>query len=122
VALDPADGPAAVVPLVRDRAVRLLGAWANGPATGSVLVEEAVLSAPLVAGAGALEVTVHGWDVARACGGDRPIPADLADELFDLAVLMVRPGDRVGRFARPVAVAGDAPPDARLLAFLGRTP
>jgi uncharacterized protein (TIGR03086 family) len=85
-------------------------------------VEQAHLSTPLVAGAGAIELAVHGWDVARTCRADRQIPADLADELLDLAVVLIRSGDRPGRFGRPVAVSGDAPPGDRLLAFLGRAP
>jgi uncharacterized protein (TIGR03086 family) len=120
VDLSPALSAEEVVPQIRDRAVRLVGAWTNARSAGGVLIEDAAMTAPLVAGAGAIEVTVHGWDVAQACGGSRPIPPELADELLDLAVLLVRPGDRPGRFARPLAAAGDAPPADRLLAFLGR--
>jgi uncharacterized protein (TIGR03086 family) len=76
----------------------------------------------LIAGAGAIEVTVHGWDVAAACGRPRPIPDELADELLDLSVLLVRGPDRPGRFGRPVAVPVDASPGDRLLAYLGRHP
>ena len=65
---------------------------------------------------------MHGWDVARACASDRPIPADLADELLDLAVVLVRAADRPGRFARPAPVPAGAPAGDQLLAFLGRTP
>ena len=122
VALAPAAGADAVVATVRERAVRLLGAWANAGTDLSVRIHDAPLSAPVIAGAGAVEVTVHGWDVAQACGCPRPIPADLAAELLDLAVLLVRPPDRPGRFARPVPLPGDAPAGPRLLAFLGRTP
>ena len=111
-----------VVGAVRDRAVHLLGAWARLDNLISVRVDDEPITAPLVAGAGALEVTVHGWDVARACGRTRPIPDALADELLDLAVLFVRNHDRPGRFGPPVPIAADAPPGDRLLAFLGRTP
>jgi uncharacterized protein (TIGR03086 family) len=112
-----------VLPRVRERASRLLGAWAHACGASLVRVEQAHLSTPLVAGAGAIEIAVHGWDVARSCGADRPIPADLADELLDLAVVLIRAGDRPGRFGRPVRVPGDAPPPGdQLLAFLGRTP
>jgi uncharacterized protein (TIGR03086 family) len=120
VAIAPAAPDATVIPQVRDRAVRLLGAWTNARER-DVRIEDVVATAPLVAGAGAIEMAVHGWDVAQACGVPRPIPADLADELFDLSVLMVRPVDRPGRFAHPIRLPGDAPPAARLLAFLGRT-
>ena len=115
----PPDGDA-VIEETRDRAVRLLGAWTNGPCASTVRVAAAPVTAPVIAGAGALEITVHGWDVAQACGSPRPIPEDLADELLDLAILLIRPGDRPGRFGRPLAVAPDAPAAGRLLAFLGR--
>lgn len=121
VALRPPGYPGEVIPQVRDQAVRLLGAWAKINGDFPVHVEEAPLSAPLVAGAGAIEVTVHGWDVAEACGASRPIPADLAEELLDLSVLMVRPWDRPGRFAPPRRPPPFASPGDRLLAFLGRS-
>ena len=111
-----------VVPRVRDQAVRLLGSWAKADDTAPVCVGEMLLSAPLIAGAGAIEVTVHGWDVAQACGHPRPIPPGLADELLDLSVLFVRPADRPGRFAPPIELPPAAPPADRLLAFLGRQP
>jgi uncharacterized protein (TIGR03086 family) len=111
-----------IILLVRDRAVRLLGVWANAGGAPPVRIEDEPLTAALVAGAGAIEVTVHGWDVARACGRPRPIPPELADELLDLSVLLVRGPDRPGRFGRPVAVPANAPPGDRLVAFLGRRP
>jgi uncharacterized protein (TIGR03086 family) len=122
VALIAPTGAGEVIPRARDRAVRLVGAWANACGASAVRIEQATLSAPVAAGAGAIEVAVHGWDVARACGDTRPIPADLADELLDLAVVLIRAADRPGRFGRPTAVRGDAPPADQLLAFLGRAP
>jgi uncharacterized protein (TIGR03086 family) len=112
----------AVILRVRDRATRLLGGWANTTGEPSVGIDDEPLTAAVVAGAGAIEVAVHGWDVARSCGPDRPIPADLADELLDLSVLLVRRADRPGRFGRPVAVPLEAAPGDRLVAFLGRRP
>jgi uncharacterized protein (TIGR03086 family) len=111
-----------VVGVVRARATVLLGAWANAEDGTAVCVEDSPLTAPLVAGAGAIEVTVHGWDVARACGQNRPIPDDLADELLDLAVLFIRARDRPGRFGPPIGVPLEATAGDRLLAFLGRQP
>jgi len=64
---------------------------------------------------------VHGWDVARACGVDRPLPAALAVELLDLLPLVVGDADRPRRFAEPVDVPLHARPSTRLLAALGRT-
>lgn len=124
--IDPPPGRARsevpVVTVVRQRAIRLLSAWSRLDDPIAVRVDDEPITAPLVAGAGALELTVHGWDVARACGHRRPIPDSLADELLDLAVLFVRSADRPGRFAPPRSVPSDAPPGERLLAFLGRTP
>jgi len=116
---EPAGGE--LVGLARERAASLLGAWTHARG-GAVWVGGTPATAPLIAGAGAIEVTVHGWDVARACGPGRPIPADLADELLDLAVVLIRPADRPGRFGRAVVPPADAPPGERLLSFLGRTP
>jgi uncharacterized protein (TIGR03086 family) len=114
---------------LRDRSCRMLGDWirpetSRGPSAAPVLIGEHRLSLPVVAAAGAVELTVHGWDLARACGVDHPIPQSLAGELLDLAVVLVRDADRPARFAHPVrlpigAASGDA---ARLLAFLGRDP
>jgi uncharacterized protein (TIGR03086 family) len=111
-----------VVAVVRRQATRLLGSWANVGDPAAVCIDDSPVTAPLVAGAGAIEVTVHGWDVAWACGRLRPIPDELADELLDLAVLFVRGRDRPARFGPPVGVPDDAGASDRLLAFLGRRP
>ena len=111
-----------VLSLVRDRAAQLLGAWANADGAALVWVHGQPVTAPLMAGAGAIEVAVHGWDIAAACGQHRPIPDDLADELLDLSAVLIRDRDRPGRFGPPVRVPPDAPPDVRLLGFLGRDP
>ncbi|MEU0437066.1 hypothetical protein ABZ153_36730 [Streptomyces sp. NPDC006290] len=71
---------------------------------------------------GALEIAVHGWDVARACGRARPIPSALAAELLPLAHLVVADADRGVRFAAPVDVPPGTRPGGLLLAFLGRRP
>jgi uncharacterized protein (TIGR03086 family) len=120
VSISPQPDGDAVILETRNRAVQLLGAWTNGPCASTVRLEAASLSAPLVAGAGAIEVTVHGWDVAQACGFPRPIPDELADELLDLAVILLRGPDRLGRFAGPLAPPMGAGAGARLLAFVGR--
>jgi uncharacterized protein (TIGR03086 family) len=120
VALVPRPEPDAVIPETRRRAVQLLGAWTNAPTAPAVRVADTPLSAPVIAGAGAIELTVHGWDIAQSCGTPHPIPEPLADELLDLALLLIRPPDRPGRFAAPRHFPDRAPPSTRLLAFLGR--
>ncbi|MBD0838129.1 MULTISPECIES: TIGR03086 family metal-binding protein [unclassified Streptomyces] len=103
----------------RTRACAVLGAWAAGP-PDEVRIGGRPLDVRIVAAAGAVEIAVHGWDVAQACGRPRPIPATLAADLLRVARLLVAEEDRGVRFAAQVPVPVGAPPDARLLAFLGR--
>lgn len=119
VRADPATAPVAAL---RNRACRLLGAWTNLDGPQPVQVAEVSLTTSLVASTGAIEVTVHGWDVARACGGDRPIPPALAEELLPLAPLFVTDDDRPGRFGPLVELPLSADVGDHLLGFLGRDP
>lgn len=111
-----------LVGLLRQRACLLVGAWSGARVPGPVFVAGSPLTTGIVTGAGALEVTVHGWDVALACGQDRPIPAALAEELLELAPFFVDDVDRPARFAPRVAVCRGATTGDRLLAFVGRRP
>lgn len=117
-----ADGPRDLVATVRSRACSLLGAWTHSAGATLVSVAGRPLATDLLAGTGALEIAVHGWDVARACGGCRPLPPLLAEELLELAPLVVTDHDRPARFAAPVGLPSCAAPGDRLLAFLGRRP
>jgi uncharacterized protein (TIGR03086 family) len=128
VGLSPADDPGGAgdlaadpVAMLRTRAGQLLGAWA-GTHEDLVSVGGCPLPNRIVACAGAVEVAVHGWDVAHACGYGRPIPPGLAEELLRLSPLLVTAADRPARFAWPVIVPPPASPGDRLLAFLGRAP
>jgi uncharacterized protein (TIGR03086 family) len=107
---------------VRARACRLLSAWIGADGPSMVAVGGRPLPSTVIAGAGAIEIAVHGWDLAIGCGHHRPIPATMATELLDLAELMVTAADRPGRFAHPVAVPRDTQAADRLLAYLGRDP
>ncbi|MGH3761099.1 TIGR03086 family metal-binding protein [Actinophytocola sp.] len=113
--------PGDPVTAVRNHASGLLGAWTSSRHTG-VTIGDAVLTTGILATAGALEVAVHGWDVARATGRSRPLPPALAEELLALCPLLVRDLDRPARFAAPVPVPASALAGDRLLAFLGRRP
>ena len=120
-AADPVAGD--LVAGVRNSASRLLSAWANADDSRDVItIAGGSLTAGLVTGAGAIEIAVHGWDVAQSCGRHRPIPPSLAEEMFELSVLFVTDADRPARFAAPVDVPGLAGPEDRLVAFLGRHP
>jgi uncharacterized protein (TIGR03086 family) len=117
---DPALDPVASL---RNRACRMIGAWANAPDPRDISIADRPLTPGIVAAAGAVEVAVHGWDVSRACGQDRQVPAALAEELLDLCPLFVRDGDRPTRFAPRLDPSSDLDsPSDRLIAFLGRNP
>jgi uncharacterized protein (TIGR03086 family) len=122
VALSVPCGPATGVPAVeqlRVKACSLLGAWSHAAGT-EVLVGDRLLGSSLLACAGALEVAVHGWDVARATGAELPLPAVLAADLMPWAHELVVEQDRPGRFAPVLDVPADAGPATRLLGVLGR--
>jgi uncharacterized protein (TIGR03086 family) len=122
VALDPLPPATDPVSAVKDRACRLLGAWSGALDRDAVTVAGCPVTTTVVMTAGAVEIAVHGWDVAKACGQVRPLPTPLAEELLALAPLFVTPADRPGLFARPVAPPPGAGPTDRLIAYLGRTP
>lgn len=107
------------VPALRARAGRLLAALADDSGA-DVSVDGRPLTGAVLAAAGALEVLVHGWDVAGACGTRRPLPDDLADALLPLVPVLVTDDDRPGRFGPALPTPSGAPPGERLLAVLGR--
>jgi uncharacterized protein (TIGR03086 family) len=115
------DGIARLVDSLKSRACALLAAWAHHRGSGDVSVSDRELRSDLLAAAGSLEIAVHGWDVARACGVDRPVPAALALELLDVVPLFIGADDRPDRFAEPVDVPIHSRPSTRLLAALGRS-
>jgi uncharacterized protein (TIGR03086 family) len=112
-------------PLVtlRCRAAGLLAACAGaGPRERPVVIGDRWLPASMTAVAGALEITVHGWDIAASCGTPRPVPPGLATILLPVAPLLITPAIRPGLFADPVRVPGRPVPGDQLVAFLGRQP
>ena len=124
--VDPSPGTDLVESL-RARACLLLAEWSAdwevltaGGDSADVLVDGRPLTTPVLTSAGALEVAVHGWDVAVACGANRPLPEGLAAELLRLAPVLVTPGDRPGRFAAALPTRPDDSAGDRLLAFFGR--
>jgi uncharacterized protein (TIGR03086 family) len=119
----PGPGPDPVARL-RGQAIGLLGVCGTaGPAKRLVAIGDRELTASMVAVTGALEVTVHGWDIAAACGAPRPVPAGLAAVLLPIAWLLVTPATRPGLFAGPIPLpCPGACPGDKLVAFLGRQP
>jgi uncharacterized protein (TIGR03086 family) len=115
------DGDA--VSVLRRRAATLLETCsAAGADDGFVAIGERELARSKVAVAGAIEVTIHGWDIQAACGAFRPVPPLLACLLLPVAPLLVTPSARPGLFADPVQLPGPACPGDQLVAFLGRQP
>lgn len=107
---------------LRNRACRLVGAWTRTSDDHIVSIGGSPMTAGVLTSTGAIEVAVHGWDVARACGHSRPIPPLLAEEMLEISPLFVADEDRPSRFAAEVDVSPLASPGDRLLAFLGRRP
>lgn len=121
--------PDDIVVSLRTRACQLLAEWTADWATGAVggesrdvLVDGRPVTSPVLTSAGALEVVVHGWDVAVSCGVPRPIPDDLAAALLRLAPVLVTDADRPARFGPELTAPPGASSGERLLAFLGRDP
>jgi uncharacterized protein (TIGR03086 family) len=115
------DPAASVVAGLRGQARRLLAmlAMQHGQL---VRVGGYPLPVSIVASAGALDIAVHGWDVAQACGNSCPIPMRLAGEISAVSRLLVTEADRPARFGSPVPVSPHASASDRLVAYLGRTP
>ncbi|NDU77317.1 TIGR03086 family protein [Actinomadura sp. DSM 109109] len=122
-AADPSGDP---VSALRVRAVRVLRHAMASPGRpdrgGDVAVDDLRLPAETVAGAGAVEAAVHGWDVAQATGARRPVPADLAAGLLEVSRTLAPPRDRPPLFREPLDPGAHASPSDHLVAFLGRRP
>ena len=116
---DPMRDPVASL---RNRACHMVGAWMSPGAPAVVSIADRCVAADVVAAAGAIEVTVHGWDLAAACGVDRPIPEGLARHLLDLCDVFVDDSDRPHRFGLEHLCGPDVVASEQLLARLGRGP
>jgi uncharacterized protein (TIGR03086 family) len=75
-------------------------------------------------GIAAIDVLVHGWDLARATGQPTDFEPELAEQLLDGARALLQPSLRGDDGKAPFGEEQPAPPDAtptdRLAAFLGR--
>ena len=95
---------------------------AAGPAELRIAIWDRELTVSMVAVTGAIEITVHGWDISVACGARRPVPPGLGGRLAADRPAAHHPGTRPGLFADPVRLPGPASPGDQLVAFLGRQP
>ncbi len=119
VGLTPARAAPRIV-VLQQKACALLGLW-SGEGPPGVQVGGADLATDLLVATAALEITVHGWDVAQATGARTPIPDELAGHLLPVAHRVVSDVDRGIRFAAALPEPVEASADVRLRAFLGRT-
>jgi uncharacterized protein (TIGR03086 family) len=117
----PAVGPVDPVTAFSTAACNLLTLPVQ-PSHRILTIADAALPVDLATVTGALEVAVHGWDIAQACGHPRRIPRIIAADMLELAPLLVPAITRPTLFAAPVPVPAQAPPGDHLLAFLGRAP
>jgi hypothetical protein len=85
-----------------------------------VVVGDRELPAGLLVAAAALEITVHGWDVAQATRTSHDIPEEHARALMPVAHAVVTPDDRAERFAAPIRTPPEATSAQVLLGYLGR--
>jgi uncharacterized protein (TIGR03086 family) len=120
--LDPPDpAPGGPVEVLRDQAANLLcTCYDHHDAGRPVRVGGLPLPAGIVACTGAVEIAVHGWDVAAARGRREDIPPGLATLMIGMCPLLVE--SRAGLFAPPVEVSPQASPGDLLVAYLGRKP
>ena len=73
---------------------------------------------------GIMEITQHGWDLARATGQQPDFDDELSETALELARKNMPPDDKrtPDSFGPSVEIADDAPAHDRLAAFLGRRP
>jgi uncharacterized protein (TIGR03086 family) len=114
----PVGTAADLVETLRTNGCRLRKVCAIGEFPATSTIGDVALDMDTVAEAGAVEITVHGWDVARGCGVDRPIPEPLAQALLGVAGSVATDEDRPHRFAAPLSLGPSAA--LRLLGHLGR--
>ena len=115
----PGEGGRALLDRICARARALVGHWHPSP-QGDVGLGDLSLSRELLGAVGALEITLHGWDVAQAVEQPRPIPPGLAMDLWPVARDAITDADRPVRFGPVLDVPDWAAPQHRLLAHAGR--
>jgi uncharacterized protein (TIGR03086 family) len=112
--------PGRTIDRLVQRACTTRAAWLARLTSAPISVGDLALGRDTLAMVGALEIAVHGWDVAQAVGSGQRMPEDLAARLYDVAMVVVTPRERGSRFAAAVDVPRSAPISTRLLAHLGR--
>jgi uncharacterized protein (TIGR03086 family) len=101
-----------------------IAAWrVEGRLDGAAKLPFGEFPAPFALQLPAMDMVVHGWDLARATGQDVAWDAALvADTLTFSEATFTAPEFRGSDFGSPVPVPDDADGITRLVAFLGRNP
>lgn len=111
--------PALLAGHLLDLGCGVLGGWSDG--REECLLGLVPLPADRLLETAALEIALHGWDVAQVCAPPREIPPALAAALLSVAFRHVTAADRPARFG-PVLRVARRDPSALLLAHCGRAP
>ncbi|MFE5582622.1 TIGR03086 family metal-binding protein [Kitasatospora sp. NPDC056531] len=102
---------------------RAVAAWADPAAwEGDVDLGGSPVPAVGIARMLILELVLHGWDVARATGGDIPVDEELAQLALEIVEENAELYRQYAGFAEVVAVPDDASAWDRALAASGRDP
>jgi len=108
-----------------DSAAAVRAAWAD-PALLDVTIHLPFATVPgrVAVAIYTMEVTAHGWDIAKATRQATELDADIAEAALATAAMALPAEPRGGEipFGPVVAVGADAGPYARLVAYLGRQP
>jgi len=109
---------------ITQRACALVGRWASSDLASSerafVDLGGRNLWRETLGRVGALEITLHGWDVGQACGVPRPVPPVLAMDLWPVARDHIADADLPCRVGPAFDLPEWATPQDRLLAHTGR--
>lgn len=104
----------------RAMASDLGAAWhTEGALDGEVKFGSGVMPAQNAAGVTLMELTIHGWDLARSSGRDFSTDEDIAETVGQIVSGFPGPNDF---FNAPVAVPDDASALSRAVAASGRDP
>jgi len=99
-----------------------LAAWRARGVDGNVSLGDNEMPAGFVADILAMEIFVHGWDIADATGQSFDPPEDLSNYLDSALHQIIGGGGRRDAFADEVSSDGGASALDRVIAFSGRTP
>ncbi len=98
-----------------------------GSATGDALTRSHTtplgeMPGAVLGGFTTLDITAHGWDLAKATGQDATLDASLAEDVLGFARQTISDTTRAPRIGPEVAVAPGASVTNQLVGYLGRRP